>query len=181
MLQKNPLSLFKWTLLYVFTIVGVNVGYASTPPIMVDLFGKAYELDVWGVLFGTVFVTRDLAQHELGKTKVLGAMAIAALLTFAMVGPELALASVAAFICSETIDWAWYSFGMGSRRNRILTSSVISSPIDALVFLLVVQDLNPVNFSVAAASKLLGIVFAWYILPRLNLQIIKETETPASS
>lgn len=169
---------FHWTILYILTIVGVNVGYSNSDQIMVDMFGGSYELDIWGVFFGTVFVTRDLAQKELGKTKVLFAMAIAALLSLIMADPAVAVASVAAFITAELIDWAWFTFGVGSIRNRILTSSVVSSPIDAFVFLIVIDALNPVNLAVASISKLIGILIAWFILPHLKIKALEEEPSP---
>lgn len=158
------MRLLPFTLLYIATILLVNWGYANTPPMVVG----GLTMDPWGVAFGTVFVTRDLAQRELGRHGVLLAMGAAAVLTWIVVDAGVATASIAAFATAELIDWAWYTYGRGSEHSRILASSVFSSPVDAAVFLYVAGFFTWTDFWIAVLSKLLGIGVSWLLLRQLD-------------
>jgi queuosine precursor transporter len=52
-----------------------------------------------------------------------------------MVDPFIAVASVSAFLVSETADWIVYTVTKRPLRDRILASSAVSSPLDSVVFL----------------------------------------------
>ena len=56
-----------------------------------------------------IFILRDFAQREIGH-KVLGAMAVGAVLSYFMADPFVAFASVVAFMISELVDWVVYTF-----------------------------------------------------------------------
>lgn len=85
-------------------------------------------------IVGIVFVTRDLAQRQVGHRVIL-AMIIALSLSFLLAKPLVAVASAAAFAVSETTDWGVYSIMNRPLRDRILVSSAIGTPLDSIVFL----------------------------------------------
>ena len=94
-----------WTALYVIAIVTVNWMFTAIAPWPTPL-GDLYLANI---VVGFVFVLRDYAQREIGHS-ILFATAGAGILTWFMVDPAIAVASITAFILSETADWAVYSF-----------------------------------------------------------------------
>lgn len=99
MLQK-----LMWPGIYFMAIVLSNMLMIRLAPI--PLFGTVIPPAI--ILFSFVFVLRDFAQRAIGHA-VLLVMAAAALATYLAAGPEVAKASVTAFIVSEMADWATYS------------------------------------------------------------------------
>ena len=120
-----------WTYVYMGSILLVNLIFANTQPIFFPSINAA--LPVATLIVGLTFVLRDFTQRSIGKW-VLLAMAIAAGLTY-LISPGLALASAAAFAISEFADWAMYTFTKKPFAQRILLSSLISTPIDSVAFL----------------------------------------------
>ena len=84
----------KFTILYIITMVLVNVGFEYVP--MIPLFDTGEMYPLMTVFVGLIFILRDYSQREIGH-KVLGAMAIGAVLSYFMASPFVAIASVAAF------------------------------------------------------------------------------------
>lgn len=148
-----------WTATYVVSIVLVNWLFVVVPPWATPL-GDLYLATV---VVGFVFVLRDYAQREVGH-KVLLATLLAGILTWYMVDPALALASLTAFFISETADWAIYSFTRRPLQQRILVSSLVSVPLDTLAFLYLAQYLTPASFTTEVVSKAVGVLFVWYLL-----------------
>lgn len=112
---------------------------------------------------GIVFVTRDLAQRQVGHWVVV-AMLIAIGLSFALADPMVAVASAAAFAVSETADWLVYTVMRRPLRDRILVSSAIGTPLDSIVFLALLPF--PGAFTVQAvvlmtAVKMLAALATW--------------------
>lgn len=58
---------------------------------------------------GCAFVFRNLTQEAIGRWLVLAAIGAGAILSWFLASPALAIASGAAFLCSETTDWAIYT------------------------------------------------------------------------
>ena len=90
-----------------------------------------------GVLMaGLALVLRDLVQRRLGKIWALGAILAGAVLSVALAPPALAVASGAAFLLSELVDFAVYT---PLQRRRlilaVLLSSVAGLVVDSVVFL----------------------------------------------
>ena len=112
-----------------------------------------------------VFVLRDLAQRQIGHYILLATLAAGAM-TYMTVNPAVALASVTAFMVSETVDWAVYSFTKRPLESRILLSSSISSPCDTIVFLSMMNFLTPASFTLETTSKIAGAVLVWVMLRR---------------
>ncbi len=147
------------TLTYIVSVVVCNVGFSYVP--LVKMWGG----EMWppmSLLVGFVFVLRDYAQMEIGH-KVWIAMLIGVVLSYFMASPFVALASGAAFLISEAIDWAVYTWTKRSFAERILLSSLISTPIDSIVFLSIIGHLSVTGVVVMTLSKLLGAmaVYRW--------------------
>jgi len=115
------------------------------------------------VIVGFVFVLRDYAQREIGH-KVLLATLLAGLPVWWLAGPGLAVASLTAFVLSETTDWAVYSFTKRPLQSRILVSSLLSVPVDTLAFQHLAGYLTPAAFVTEVLSKAVGVAIVWYLL-----------------
>lgn len=150
------------TALYIALIVLVNWAFIVVPP--VQLPGGI----LWppmSVVVGFVFIARDFAQREVGHY-VLGAMGIGVILSYFMAGPEVAIASATAFLISEVADWAVYSFTRRPLSQRVLWSSIISTPIDSFVFLMMIGYFSISAAAAMTASKLLGALIVWWLIRR---------------
>ncbi len=125
----------------------------------------------WGDIFlanlvvGFVFVLRDYAQRETGHY-VLIATLLAGLLTYAMVDPVIAVASLTAFIVSEMADWGVFSFWKKPLQQRILVSSLIAVPLDTAIFQHLAGYLSPAAFTLEVLSKAVGVLVVWWLLRR---------------
>ncbi len=148
-----------WVALYVAAIVAVNwmfTAIAPWPTPMGDLY-------LANVVVGFIFVLRDYAQREVGHY-ILFFTAVAGVLTWFMVDPAIAIASITAFILSETADWGVYSFLRRPLSQRILVSSMIAIPLDTLAFQYLAGYLTPAAFATEIVSKALGVMIVWYVL-----------------
>ncbi len=115
------------------------------------------------VIVGFVFVLRDYAQRDIGH-KVLLATLLAGIPVWYFAGPGLALASLTAFALSETMDWAVYSFTKRPLQSRILVSSLLSVPVDTVVFQHLAGYLTPAAFATEVLSKAVGVGVVWWLL-----------------
>ena len=120
------------------------------------------------LIVGFVFVARDFAQREIGHF-VLAAMAVGVAISFVMAGPQVAMASAAAFLISEMADWAVYSFTGRPLSQRILFSSILGTPIDTVIFLSLIGFFSVTGAVVMTASKLLGALIVWWLIRRREL------------
>jgi len=148
-----------WVAAYVAAIVLVNWLFDVLPIIETPL-------GAWppaSIIVGFVLILRDLAQREVGHY-VLIAMLAAGLVTYVMVDPFIAFASVAAFLVSETADWIVYTVTKRPLRDRILLSSAVSSPLDSSVFLGLIGFLSPASFILQTLSKFAAAAVIWAIL-----------------
>jgi uncharacterized PurR-regulated membrane protein YhhQ (DUF165 family) len=148
-----------WVAAYIASIVLVNWLFVVVPPLETPL-GALYLATV---LVGAVFVLRDYAQRQIGHYVLLATL-LAGILTWFMVEPALAIASLTAFFISETADWAVFSFTGRPLQQRILVSSLISVPADTIAFLYLAGFLTPASFSVEVLSKTAGVLLVWYLL-----------------
>jgi len=133
------------------------------------------------IVTGLVLVVRDFAQREIGH-KVLIAMAIALVLTFATSGGELALASGLAFAISELVDWLMFTFTKYRLSTRVLLSSALAAPIDTSVFLygasfIRADQFTTPNVVMSIGGKMLGALVIWWIL----VQAEKRSQASASA
>lgn len=137
---------------YVASIVVVNVIFA--------LHLGVGPVDLGSFVVGATFVLRDYAQRELGHG-VLLAMVLAAILSFLLADPFVAVASVLAFGISELADWAIYTWSKKPFGQRVLLSSLISAPVDSVVFLWWIQSLDALSVAIMIASKLVAALIIW--------------------
>jgi hypothetical protein len=148
-----------WVAAYIAAIVLVNWLFDALPIIETPL-------GAWppaSIIVGFVLILRDLAQREVGHY-VLIAMLAAGVITYVMVDPFIAIASVSAFLVSETADWIVYTLTKRPLRDRILASSAVSSPLDSVVFLGLIGFLSPASFILQTLSKFAGALVIWGIL-----------------
>jgi len=87
------------------------------------------------LLIGLALVLRDMIHESMGRAGVLAALAVGAALSFATAPAALALASAAAFLLSESADWAVYA----RLRRRglawaVLLSGAAGAVLDSLLF-----------------------------------------------
>lgn len=143
---------------YVLAIIIANLGFSYIPMIPIG-FGEMFA--PMSLLVGFVFVLRDYAQQELGH-KVLIAMAVGAVASYILADPFVAVASVIAFGVSEVIDWAIYSVTKRPFKDRVLLSSVVSTPVDSAVFMLILGFFSWYGLAAMVISKMIGAVFIYY-------------------
>ena len=120
------------------------------------------------IVTGLVLVVRDFAQREVGHY-VLIAMAIALGLTVLVAGPQLALASGAAFAIAEMVDWALFTFTKYKLSTRVLLSSAIAAPLDTTLFLYGAEFIRPDQLTVpnvimSITGKMIGALVIWWIV-----------------
>lgn len=144
-------------LLYVASVVILNLGFSYVPMIPTAIG----MLSPMAVVAGMVFVIRDFAQRKAGHY-VLVAMVIATVLSFLLADPYVALASAVAFAASELADYLVYSFTKRPFHERILISSLISTPIDTVVFLFGINAFTIGTFVLMVGSKLIAAVVIWF-------------------
>ncbi len=148
-----------WVAVYIISIVLVNWLFLAVTP-WPTVFGDLYLANL---VVGFVFVLRDYAQRQVGH-KILLATLVAGIITYFMVDPAIAIASITAFVLSETTDWAIYSFTGRPLQQRILLSSLVAVPLDTLAFQYLANYLTPAAFSTEVLSKALGVFMVWYLL-----------------
>lgn len=149
---------YKYTLSYILLIVLLNTLFAKIP--LVTFWGA--EISPMDPTVGIVYVMRDFVQREI-QHRVIGAMLIGAVLSFFLADKNLAIASICSFLVAEFVDWAIYTFTKRPFSKRILWSATASSPIDSIVFLAVIHQLNWLGVLVLSAAKILGVLAIWYM------------------
>jgi uncharacterized PurR-regulated membrane protein YhhQ (DUF165 family) len=159
-----------WVAAYIAAIVLVNWLFVAVAPWQTS-FGDLY---VANVVVGFVFVLRDYGQRQVGH-KILLATLVAGIITYFMVDPAIALASITAFVLSEMTDWAIYSFTRRPLQQRILLSSLVAVPLDTLAFQYLANYLTPAAFTMEVLSKALGVFIVWYLLK------LRADNTPAAA
>jgi uncharacterized PurR-regulated membrane protein YhhQ (DUF165 family) len=167
----SALSRFRSTLVYIALIVAVNWGFTVVP--LVKMPGG----EMWPPLslaVGFIFVVRDFAQREIGH-RVLLAMLVGAALSYVMAAPYVAVASAAAFLVSELVDWLVYTVTRRPLSERILYSSLLGTPVDSVVFLWGIGHLSVTGVVAMTVSKMLGALVVWRLIRR------REMGTPPSA
>jgi len=153
----GKLGYFKFTIIYIASIVGVNILFDALP-----LLDTPWG-DKWppgSIVVGLIFVLRDFAQREVGH-RVLLAMLGGAAISYWMASPIIAAASLVAFIISELGDWAFYSYTQRSFRDRVIISSMISTPLDSVVFLMMIGHFTWTGMLLMTASKMVAAMVIW--------------------
>lgn len=148
-----------WTTAYIGAVVAINWLFVVVP--MVPVLGTMFPPVM--LVVGFVFVFRDFAQREIGHWVVI-AMLVAGGISYFMSAPVVALASVTAFLISEAIDWAVYTFTRKPLSQRILVSSAVAVPVDTFVFLQMVGFFDWTAVALVSAAKMLGALVFWFVL-----------------
>lgn len=143
-------------LLYVASVVILNLGFSYVPMIPTAIG----MLSPMALLAGAVFVIRDFAQRKVGHW-VLLAMVVATVLSYLLADPFVATASAAAFAAAEIADYLIYTLTKKPFHQRILLSSIVSTPIDTLVFLFGINAFTIGTFILMVASKLVAALIVW--------------------
>ncbi|WP_107497074.1 hypothetical protein [Thalassobius sp. I31.1] len=148
-----------WTTAYIAAVVAINWLFVVVP--MVPVLGTMFPPVM--LIVGFVFVFRDFAQREIGHWVII-AMLVAGGISYFMSAPIVAVASVTAFLISEAIDWAVYTFTRKSLSQRILYSSLIAVPVDTVVFLQMVGFFDWTAVALVSAAKMPGALLFWAVL-----------------
>lgn len=148
-----------WTTAYIGAVVAINWLFVVVP--MVPVLGTMFPPVM--LVVGFVFVFRDFAQREIGHWVVI-AMLVAGGISYFMSAPVVALASVTAFLISETIDWAVYTFTRKPLSQRILLSSAVAVPVDTILFLQMVGFFDWTAVVLVSAAKMIGALVFWVVL-----------------
>lgn len=149
---------------YILSIVAANVAFTVLPAIPLPGGGI---LPAATFAVGLTFIFRDLVQKALGHG-VLIAMAAATFISFLMADPTVVWASVVAFVAAELVDYGVYTVSKRPLRDRIILSSLLSTPVDSVVFLALLPF--PGTFSLSAigimtAAKL-SVAGGWWLYLR---------------
>jgi uncharacterized PurR-regulated membrane protein YhhQ (DUF165 family) len=168
----------RWAALYVGLMPFINWSFAAVPtwPIPDWLGGGAFQ--PLAIVTGLVLVVRDFTQREL-KHWVWGAMIVGLALSTLTSWITIVVASGLAFLISETVDWAVYTFSKKPLSRRIMVSSLFSAPLDQVVFIGLASLVVPGIFAwgtvlTGIASKLLG---AWIVSRIVAAQERKSGQT----
>jgi uncharacterized PurR-regulated membrane protein YhhQ (DUF165 family) len=135
--------------LYLLSIAAANVLTAKYNPI--PLHGGAILLPAGSFLAGATFVLRDLVQTKHGRKTayhaIFGAFILSIALSMALGDTAfVSLASLLAFVVSETADTEIFSRSKRSFVWRVLASGIIGGTIDSVIFVL--TGLSPLTSGV---------------------------------
>lgn len=156
-----------YTFLYLALIPFVNWSFTHVPTVAMPDGGSWAP---FAIVTGLVLVVRDFAQREIGHY-IFIPLLIGLLISYEMAGPEIAIYSGLAFLVSELVDWAVYSFTKKPLSARIMLSSFIAAPLDSAVFWAGASAVLPGVFTwstliTSIASKLLGAYVVYKIVKR---------------
>jgi len=154
----------RWTALYVGLMPFINWSFAAVPTLPIPDWLGGGLFQPLAIVTGLVLVVRDFAQREL-KHWIWGAMVVGLALSTLTSWIQVVVASGLAFLVSETVDWAVYTFSRRPLSQRIMLSSAVSAPLDQIVFIGLASLVVPGIFAwgtilTGIASKLLG---AWIV------------------
>lgn len=158
------------TAIYVGLMPLINWSFAAVPTFAIpEAFGGG-QFQPLAVVTGLVLVVRDFAQREIGH-RVLAAMIIGLLFSTMTSWIVVVFASGAAFLISELVDWAVYSFTKRPLSQRIMISSALSAPLDQVVFIWLASFVVPGIFAwgtvlTGILSKLAGAAVVSWIVAR---------------
>lgn len=176
---------WRWAAVYVGLMPLINWSFAhvTTYPIPDWLGGGLFQ--PLAIVTGLVLVVRDFAQREM-KHWVWGAMITGLVLSMLTSWIVVVFASAAAFLISETVDWAVYTFSKRPLSQRIMLSSLFSAPLDQFVFIGLASQI-PGQAGIFAwgtiitgiISKLLGAWIVSQIIAQRERRTAKSEMNPA--
>lgn len=166
-MNKISPKTYIFTIVYICLIPLINWSFAVVPTIPLPDGGNWPPL---AIITGLVLVVRDFAQREIGH-RIWIALLIASILSFLTSSPNIAIASTLAFVVSEIIDWALFTYAKKPLSVRVLLSSIFSAPIDTILFwylasLTVKGAFQPLTIITAIVSKLIGAYIVYLIIKK---------------
>lgn len=154
----------KWlsALLYLASILLANITVDLLG--IVELGGVSFPAGV--VFVGLTFSFRDLTQRTWGDWQVWYWMLIASVIT-ALFNWHLAIASLSAFLVSETVDWFVFKVLKLHLRYRIMLANLFAVPLDSLIFVYIAFGWLPeVMFGQSVIKYLSGLLILPFIWNR---------------
>ncbi len=170
----------RWAALYVGLMPFINWSFAAVDTYDIPAWAGGGQLQPLAIVTGLVLVVRDFAQREL-KHWIFAAMVVGLVLSTLTSWVVIVVASGAAFLISETVDWAVYTFSKKPLSQRIMISSLASAPLDQAVFIGLASLVVPGIFAwgtvlTGVISKLLG---AWAVSQIVAAQERRHEMNPA--
>jgi uncharacterized PurR-regulated membrane protein YhhQ (DUF165 family) len=159
-------------LLYITLIPFINWSFSVVPSLPMPDGGFWPPV---AIITGLVLVVRDFAQREVGHFIWVG-LVIATGLSFLTSPANIALASAAAFVISETVDWALFTFSKRPLSERVMISSLLSAPLDTAAFWYLASlsekgVFHPLTLISAIISKLVGAYIVYLLLKRREAKL----------
>jgi uncharacterized PurR-regulated membrane protein YhhQ (DUF165 family) len=159
-----------WTAIYVALMPLINWSFSAVETYSIPEGLGGGQFQPLAIVTGFVLVMRDFAQREI-KNWVLAAMLVGLALSTLTSWIAVVLASGAAFLISETVDWAVYTFTKHPLSQRILLSSAVSAPLDQVVFIYLASFAVPGIFAwgtiiTGIVSKLVGAAIVASLIAR---------------
>jgi len=160
-----------WVACYVGLLPLINWSFAAVPTAAIPEQLGGGQFQPLAIVTGLVLVARDFAQREVGH-KVLLAMLLGLALSTLTSWITVVVASGAAFLISESVDWLVYSTSRRPLSQRIMISSTVSAPLDQVAFIYLASFAVPGIFAwgtvlTGIASKLAGAALvAWWVAGR---------------
>lgn len=154
----------RWSAAYIGLMPLINWSFAAVPTAPIPDWLGGGQFQPLAIVTGLVLVVRDFAQREL-KHWIWGAMIVGLTLSTLTSWIQVVVASGLAFLISESVDWAVYTFSNRPLSQRIMLSSCASAPLDQVVFIGLASLVVPGIFAwgtiiTGIASKLIG---AWVV------------------
>jgi len=158
----------RWSALYVGLMPLINWSFAAVDTYPLPAWIGGGQFQPLAIVTGLVLVVRDFAQREL-RHWIWGAMIVGTLLSTLTSWIQIVVASSLAFLISETVDWAVFTFSKRPLSQRILLSSAASAPLDQMAFLSLASLVVPGIFAwgtvlTGIVSKMVGAVIVSQIV-----------------
>lgn len=137
---------------FIATILAAN--YVTTQYGMVPVgFGLVATAGTY--FAGAAFVLRDLVQDKAGPKAVIAVIVAGAILSYAISSPFIATASAAAFLLSETADFAVYT-PLRKHKHGYFKAAVASNTVGAVVDTILFLTIARFPLSQAFLGQIVG-------------------------
>ncbi len=172
-----------WAGAYVGLMPFINWSFAAVPTTPIPDWLGGGQFQPLAIVTGFVLVVRDFAQREIGHW-IWGAMLVGLALSSLTSWIQVVVASGLAFVVSETVDWAVYTFSHRPFSQRIMLSSTLSAPLDQVVFIGLASLVVPGIFAwgtvlTGILSKLLGAAIVSQIIAAQERRKAQNEMKPA--
>jgi queuosine precursor transporter len=166
---KSSISGWVWGILYLLAILVANWMVVRFG--IVNFFGIVFPAGA--LMIGLTFSFRDMVQRHFGHYKVWLFMITATVITY-FYNQNVALASVAAFLVSELVDWFVFLVLKKDLKWRIIVSNLFSTPLDSIIFVTIAFGWQ---FDAIWGQTIVKYVFGLLVLPVLFILDMKRKRT----